>query len=98
MNSFSVIPQNKLNALLEEVCRPFDYLSTQINSDASLWDEPIKMCEKIESDPFELYNILREARKHNNLISGINTPRQYMPSCAGSISCSTIAAEITRGI
>ena len=77
MNSFSVIPQNKLNALLEEVCRPFDYLSTQINSDASLWDEPIKMCEKIESDPFEFYNILREARKHNSLISGINTPRQY---------------------
>ena len=77
MTNFLAIPQTKLNVLLEAVCRPFDYLSTQINSATPLWDEPIKMCEKIESDPFEVYNILLEARKHNGLINGINTPRQY---------------------
>lgn len=77
MNSSPFITQIKLNVLQDRVCRPINYLTTKINSATPLWDDPIKMCQQIEIDQFAVDSVILNARQHNSLFNGINTPRIY---------------------
>ena len=77
MNSSPFITQIKLNVLEDRVCRPINYLTTKINSATPLWDDPIKMCQQIEIDQFAVDSVILNARQHNSLFNGINTPRIY---------------------
>lgn len=77
MNSSPFITQIKLNVLQDRVCRPITYLTTKINSATPLWDDPIKMCQQIEIDQFAVDSVILNARQHNSLFNGINTPRIY---------------------
>lgn len=77
MNSIPIISQNKLNTLLERVCRPISYLTTPIDSASPLWDGPIKMCQQIESDLFAVDSVVLDAKRYNKNINGVNTPCLY---------------------
>ena len=77
MNNLPIISQTKLNVLLERVCRPINYLSSKIDSATPLWDGPIKMCQQIEDDQFAVDTVVMEAKRHDRLFNGINTPRLY---------------------
>ena len=77
MLNTTIISLTKLNVLQERVCSPINHLCTKIDSATPLWDGPIKMCEQIEKDPFAVETVVIEAKKRNNLFSGINTPRLY---------------------
>jgi len=72
-----IISQTKLNVLQERVCSPIDYLCTNIDSATPLWDGPIKMCQQIENDQFAVDTIVIEAKKHNRVFNGVNTPRLF---------------------
>lgn len=63
MNNSLIITQTKLDMLQERVCRPINYLSSQINSATPLWDDPIKMCQQIEADVFAVDSVVKESRK-----------------------------------
>lgn len=63
MNNTSIISQTKLDMLQERVCRPINYLTSQVNSATPLWDDPIKMCQKIEADKFAVDSVILESRK-----------------------------------
>ena len=71
------ISQTKLNVLLERVCSPIQYLSTRVDSATPLWDDPIKMCQQIESDQFAVDTVVRDAKKHSGYFNGIKSPRLY---------------------
>lgn len=77
MLNTTIISLTKLNVLQERVCSPINHLCTKIDSATPLWDGPIKMCEQIEKDPFAVETVVIEAKKRNNLFSGINAPRLY---------------------
>ena len=77
MNSSPIISQTKLNVLQERICSPVNYLCTQIDSATPLWDGPIKMCQQIENDQFAVDTVVMEAKKHDRLFNGVNTPRLY---------------------
>lgn len=77
MNSSPIISQTKLNVLQERVCSSINYLSSKIDSATPLWDGPIKMCQQIENDQFTVETVVMEAKKHDRLFNGLNTPRLY---------------------
>lgn len=77
MNNSPIISQTKLNVLQERVCRPINYLCSKIDSATPLWDGPIRMCQQIENDQFAVDTVVMEAKKHDRLINGVNTPRLY---------------------
>lgn len=63
MNTTTIISQTKLDMLQERVCRPINYLTSQVNSATPLWDGPIKMCQQIETDVFAVDSVVKESRK-----------------------------------
>lgn len=63
MNNSLIITQTKLDMLQERVCRPTNYLATQVDSATPLWDGPFKMCQQIEADVFAVDSVVKEARK-----------------------------------
>lgn len=63
MNTTTIISQTKLDMLQERVCRPINYLTSQVDSATPLWDGPIKMCQQIEADVFAVDSVVKEARK-----------------------------------
>ena len=71
------ISQTKLDTLLEQVCRPIDYLTQPTRPGVSVWYEPIRMCQQIEKDTFLVYGLVKEARKNNAFFCGANSPRLY---------------------
>lgn len=77
MNNSPIISQTKLNVLQERVCSPINNLCTKIDSATPLWDGPIKMCQQIEDDQFAVDTVVMEAKKHDGLFNGVNTPRLY---------------------
>ena len=77
MDNLPIISQTKLNVLQERVCSPIKYLCTKIDSATPLWDGPVKMCQQIEEDQFAVDTVVMEAKKHDGLFNGVNTPRLY---------------------
>jgi hypothetical protein len=77
MNNSPIISQTKLNVLQERVCSPIKYLCYKIDSATPLWDDPIRMCQQIEKDQFAVDTVVMEAKRHNGLFNGTNTPRFY---------------------
>ena len=77
MNNSPYITLTKLNVLQDRVCRPIKYLTTKINSETPLWDDPIKKCQQIENGQFSVDSVIIDARQHNSQFNGVNTPRIY---------------------
>ena len=64
-----------LDVLTERVCRPFNYLAVKITSNTPLWDEPIKMCQRIEKNLFAVDSVIIEAKSMPGYFNGNMTPR-----------------------
>ena len=75
-NSFS-FTNTILNVFFERICKPINFLSIKLNSSTPLWDEPIKMYEKIEKYQLEVDSVIVEAKKYSAYFNGERTPRLY---------------------
>ncbi len=62
MNNLPIISQRKLDVLFERVCRPIQYLSTQMKVATSFWGDAMRMREQIENDVFAVDSVIKEAR------------------------------------
>lgn len=72
-----MISQTMLDALTERVCRPFSYLAVKITSNTPLWDDPIKMCQRIEKNLFAVDSVIIEAKRTSGYFNGSMTPKLY---------------------
>lgn len=77
MSSLPIISQTMLDVLLERVCIPINYLSTKIDSNTPLWDEPVMMCQQIEKNRFAVESVIQNAKKRNGVFHATNTIRYY---------------------
>lgn len=77
MSNLPIISQTMLDVLLERVCIPINYLSTKIDSNTPLWDEPVMMCQQIEKNRFAVESVIQNAKKRNGVFHATNTIRYY---------------------
>lgn len=65
------ITNTTLDVFTARICSPINYLSIEPPNN-SLWDEPKKMCERIEKNLFEVDSIILEAKKNKERYPGKN--------------------------